>query len=164
MKFKIKILDIKNENKGKYSILTIDYKDLAQEKTSTKKVVSFGHPEVFDTLSKAQRDWYFEVTAEKGEKYWDWVAVSKTDESSSGATMQPTQAYTTPKSNYETPEERQKKQLYIIRQSCLSNAVSTLTNNVDPVNVKLTAQEYIDFVINGLENTSEFTEDDEIPY
>lgn len=164
MKFKIKILDIKNENKGKYSILTIDYKDIAQEKTSTKKVVSFGHPEVFDTLSKAQRDQYYEVIAEKGEKYWEWVAVSLTDANAGSAPAQASQAYTAPKSNFETPEERQKKQLYIIRQSCLSNAVSTLTNNVDPINVKLTAQEYIDFVINGLENTSDSDEDDEIPY
>jgi hypothetical protein len=45
-----------------------------------------------------------------------------------------------------------------------SNAVSTLTTNVDPVNVKLTAQEYIDFVINGLEQSTTFVEDDEIPY
>lgn len=164
MKFKIKILDTKNENRGKYSILTVDYKDIAQDKTSTKKVVSFGHPEVYDTLRKAERDQFYEVTAEKGEKYWEWVAISLTDGTTNNTPAQTAQAYTAPKSNFETPEERQKKQLYIIRQSCLSNAVSTLTNNVDPVNVKLTAQEYIDFVINGLENPTDFSEDDEIPY
>lgn len=162
MKFKIKVLDIKNENKGKYSILTIDYKDLGQDKTSTKKVVSFAHPEVYDTLKSAARDQFFEVIAEKGEKYWEWVAVSASDGSNS-TTEAPTQnSHVTAgyKSNYETPEERQKKQLYIIRQSCLSNAVNTLTSNVDPVNVKITAQDYIDFVINGLEAT----ETDDIPY
>lgn len=163
MKFKIKVLDIKNENKGKYNMLTVDYKDLGQDKTSTKKLVSFGNQaNVYETLKDASRDQFFEVTAEKGEKYWEWVAVYASDGSNS-ATETPTQnspVTTGYKSNYETPEERQKKQLYIIRQSCLSNAVNTLTSNVDPLNVKITAQDYIDFVINGLEAT----ETDDIPY
>jgi len=62
----------------------------------------------------------FEATLEKKGEYWNWLAVKKT----AGETQTPTKA--TPAStgsNWETAEERKKKQIYIIRQSSISSAL-----------------------------------------
>jgi len=40
-----------------------------------------------------------------------------------------TPATASPKSNYETPEERAKKQVYIVRQSSIANAIALLSSN-----------------------------------
>ena len=48
------------------------------------------------------------------------------------------------KQSYDQKDDQ--KQLFIIRQSSLTNAVNTLAAGIDPDNVKVVAQNYIDFV------------------
>ena len=54
-----------------------------------------------------------------------------------------------PKSTYETPEERAARQRLIVRQSCLSNAVETLKvdkKGVDPTEALKLAERYVGWV------------------
>lgn len=177
MQFDIKIFEVKIENKGKYDLLTVDYKDLRQDKNSTKKVVSFTNKDVFNTLKGAQSGDEFTVTAVKGEQYWEWQNVSPRGqapaETSSGGNVSASKpAAASPKSTYETPEERAKKQLYIVRQSSIGAAINLLkTEKVIPsVNeVLATAKQFEAYVFGVAEMPANINslpplpDDDDIP-
>ena len=70
------------------------------------------------------------ITKEKKGEFWNVVGISKdTGTAASAASttiMQPSKvpASPSPRSNYETPEERAQRQVYIIRQSSISSAVA----------------------------------------
>lgn len=89
-----------------------------------------------DTLILAQPNDVFEIEVKKNDRgYNDWVSAVKSNGASTAttATSAPTRAPTTtagttsPKSTYETPEERAKKQIYIVRQSSISSAIDLLS-------------------------------------
>lgn len=127
--------------KGSYDVLDVAYKNKSfQDKLEGKKVMSFTNKEVFTSLSKAQFGDVFYVNRVKNDKgFWDWVSVStdNTDAdtaSSTAATINlssrtPTVGNVTPKSNYETPEERAARQVLIVRQSSISSAVELAVAN-----------------------------------
>lgn len=134
MNFDIKILDVAKERgvtkTGKdYTYLNVAFhKD---GKIDGKKVMPFGNKEVFDTLSKAQKDEFYTVISEKNGEYWEWIAVARTNGAAPAPSTPPAASSggndkTTYRSggNWETPEERAVKQQYIIRQSCLTNAIN----------------------------------------
>lgn len=176
MQFDIKIFEVKNENKGKYDLLTVDYKDLRQDKNSTKKVVSFTNKDVYNTLKAAQSGEEFTVTAVKGEQYWEWQNVSPRGqapaESTGGNVAASKPAATTPKSTYETPEERAKKQLYIVRQSSIGAAINLLkTEKVIPsvADIIETAKQFESYVFGvemptNINSLPPLPNDDDIPY
>ena len=176
MQFDIKIFEVKNENKGKYDLLTVDYKDLRQDKNATKKVVSFTNKDVYNTLKAAQSGEEFTVTAVKGEQYWEWQNVSPRGQApveSTGGNMAASKpAATTPKSTYETPEERAKKQLYIVRQSSIGAAINLLkTEKVIPSvdEVLATAKQFESYVFGvqempaNINSLPPLPDDDDIP-
>jgi len=133
--------------KGSYQVADVAYKNKSfQDKLEGKKVMSFVNKEVFATLSNAKFGDIFEVQRSKvagkdGKEYWNWDSLGTGD---GGDTSQlPAQhtptAYTgpakagtvTPKSNYETSEERAARQVMIVRQSSLSTAVAILVGAAD---------------------------------
>lgn len=140
MQISIQILSVTTETKptakGSYQQLEVAYKDLNNGgKVASKKVMSFAAKEVFETLSLARPVDMFTIEAVKNEKtgYWDWVKATKGSAASgnvsqAGATAvqsAPLSSGVT-KGGWETPEERAKKQVYIIRQSSLATAVTAL--------------------------------------
>ena len=129
----IKIFDVQIENKGKYKMATVDYKDMGQGKNGTKKLVSFTNKAVYEAMAAAKPGEEFTVTLEKGEQYWEWVGVAPRGAQTNAATAPAAPAkgntYQAPKSTYETPEERAKKQVYIIRQSSVTAALEFLKHN-----------------------------------
>lgn len=176
MQFDIKIFDIKDENRGKYNMLTVDYKDLRQDKNSTKKLASFTNKDVYNTLKAASAGDEFTVTAVKGEQYWEWQNVSPRGEApaeSTGGNVSTTSkpAAQSPKSTYETPEERAKKQLYIVRQSSISSAINLLkTEKVIPSvdEVLSTAKQFEKYVFGvevpaNINSLPPLDNDDDIP-
>lgn len=120
---------------GGYKKAEIAFKD-SEGKVQGKKIMSFSNPVVFNTLSEAKQGDKFDVTSQKDDKgFWQWTAISVADISGSGSspssgsfntTNTMTKASPAPKSNYETPEERATRQVYIIRQSSISNAIAML--------------------------------------
>lgn len=135
----IEILSVKVSTvptqKGSYQVAEVAFKNLSfQGKVEGKKIMSFGATKgAFDVLATAQPGDAYSVTIVKNDKgYNDWVSLSKGASASpasatSSVTTSTGAGNVSPRSTYETPEERAKKQIYIVRQSSLSNAVDALT-------------------------------------
>ena len=137
----ITILSVSKEtvptSKGSYEKLEIAYKgDDGQVKG--KKLMSFGDSaNAFKALKSATPGQYYDVVSEKIGDYWVWTKAELSD-GSNNASKAPVEA---PKatsgkvlgSNYETPEERAKKQVYIVRQSSITAALSFLNNKAKSV-------------------------------
>jgi hypothetical protein len=95
-----------------------------------------------DTLETASKGDVFYVVREKNEGgFWDWTNIEESppEDEKPVNTAKPAL-----KQSYDQKDDQ--KQLFIIRQSSLTNAVNTLAAGIDPDNVKVVAQNYIDFV------------------
>lgn len=127
--------------KGSYQVIELAYKNKSfQDKLEGKKVMSFTNKDVFAALQKASFGDVFNVERVKNDKgFWDWTAVSTggmasgvqsaTPANSSGASSAIVKGTVTPKSNYETTEERAARQVLIVRQSSISSAVEFAVAN-----------------------------------
>lgn len=142
MQVKIQVIataiETKQGAKNSYQQLEVTYKDLDKNKVASKKVMSFAKPEtVFKSLVTAKpTDVYdIELLKNEGTGYWDWTSATKSTNvqqasTSVGAPASVTSTSTTSKGGWETPEERAKKQIYIVRQSSLSTAAAILSVGV----------------------------------
>lgn len=131
-------IETKPTAKGSYQQLEVVYKNLTfQGKVESKKLMSFGAgASSFKALSESSAGGVYDITVVKNDKgYNDWTsatmavpgaaaAASATQASYPGSLSKPN---TTPKSTYETPEERAQRQILIVRQSSVSSAVALLT-------------------------------------
>jgi hypothetical protein len=143
--------------RGSYQELEVVYKNLTfQGKVESKKIMSFGAgAPSFTTLSTAAGGSTWEITVVKNDKgYNDWTSAVHADGSAGiteGAVAASTsKASATPRSTYETPEERAQRQVLIVRQSSLSSAIATLSvgakSHPKPPEVIAVAKEYEAFV------------------
>lgn len=140
--------------KGSYQVADVAYKNNTfQGKVEGKKVMSFGATaESFKSLAQAQPGQTYEVQIVKNDKgYNDWVSMAAAGAASASAPQKasPSSATPAPKNTYETPEERAKRQISIVRQSSLSNAIATLSvgaKKVEPDDVIAVAKKYESFV------------------
>jgi len=172
MSIKIQEVTVETVQKGKnkYQVANVVYTDGG--KNFTKKIMSFANPAVFDTVKNAKSGEEYEVKAVKDGDYWNWASIEKVDAGTTRAAGAGTPA-TGGKvvgSNYETAEERKLRQMLIVKQSSIANAIEFLTsaqrlpegggfNVKDVLNV---AQEFVDFVYGTNETLEEM--DNDIPY
>lgn len=145
--------------KGSYQVADVAYKNKTfQDKLEGKKLMSFAQKDVYGILSQAKFGEVYTVSRSKNEKgFWDWVAVQQ------GSTGAPAAAPATaggpavraatpsPKSTYETPEERAARQVMIVRQSSISNAVAMVAASGDkkaanPETIVAIARQFEDYV------------------
>jgi hypothetical protein len=162
MNITILSIDIKTvpTTKGSYQTADVAYKNNSfQGKVEGKKVMSFGATkDSFATLAQAQPGQTYEVTIVKNDKgYNDWVsmaqavpgAASPVATPQAGAVGKPAAA--SPRSTYETPEERAQRQVMIVRQSSLSTAVAALAvggkSALKPIDVVNTAKQFEAYVL-----------------
>ena len=119
-------------------VLEVAYKNLSfNGKVEAKQLFDFGvQKDSFKALAVGQTGQVYEIDVVKNDAgYNDWVKVSKSDgpstvssgTNSSALPVVVKGANAAPKSTYETPEERAKKQIYIVRQSSISNAIDLLS-------------------------------------
>lgn len=177
----IELNDKMTKTQKPYVEIEVAFKNQSyQDKMEAKKVNPFGDKTVYDTLKNAKAGQVFTITRVKEGEYWQWVGITEGAASapvaSQGAAKGTTPAITTPapKSTYETAEERAKKQVYIVRQSSISNAIEYMNGTgaikkASAKDVTLCAKEFEQYVF-GLdevpaiaENLPELNEDD-IPY
>src|ERR1700743_2865212 len=118
-------------------VLEVAYKNLTfQGKVESKKLFDFGvQADTFKSLVTARPSDVYEVEVVKNTAgYNDWVKVTKgtatASPAASHASKDSVSTGVTTKGGWETPEERAKKQVYIIRQSSLSTAVNALSVGV----------------------------------
>ena len=163
-----------------YEFLDVTYKNLSFDKTETKKVMPFGAKEVFATLKAAQNGEVYTLQREKDEAgYWQWIGIVagdvelETTNAPSTGTPAPAKSSTPAKSTFETPEERAKKQVYIVRQSSVASAVDLLKTEkkVPTVAEVIEAAKQFEAYVFGVEAVAVanpvkepvFVEDDDIP-
>lgn len=109
-----------------YKVAEIAYKNLGSGKLEEGKVNSYS--KCFKEASNLESGQSFSVEKEKNDAgFWNWISIKPLTEQSTTKPTVPTNPTSLVKSTYETPEERAKKQIYIIRQSSISNAIHMLS-------------------------------------
>lgn len=136
---------------GTYDKATVVYKGY-EGKLESKALMGFATPkEVWEVVTNAKKGDTYSVDREKDPsgKYWNWVGITRQD--------MPVKPATAPvKPTYETPDERAHRQVLIVRQSCLSNAVNLLGPKSKVEDVLKTADIFVDYVMqNGIEHLSD---------
>ena len=131
---KIQVVAVEVTNRGKYDQAEVTFKNLSfGDKVEAKKLMSFVNKDVYATIKNASNGDVFTVSRVKDDKgYWQWTGIAVGDEVPAGASAggnvaAPSKAASpSPKSTYETPEERAKRQVLIVRQSSITSAVAML--------------------------------------
>jgi len=139
--------------KGKtgYYKMTVNYS--AKGESKSKVIMSFSNPGVYDTIKKLKGGETIDVEFVKDDKYFNWATVKIADIGAGGPAAgtpgldnKPVQV----RSNYETPEERARKQVYIIKQSSLANAIEYTKDRPEGTTMDellATAQQFTDWVM-----------------
>jgi hypothetical protein len=138
-----------------YNYVELAYKD-TEGKVSGRKIMSFGDSRpVYELLSKASPGEHYKINLVKneGSGYWDWTAAAKADDNeptTGGGSLPAAPRAGGGKvvgSNYETAEERAKRQVYIVRQSSITAALNFLNNKAKSVSEVLQiAKEFENYV------------------
>lgn len=145
----IEILDVTVEEvprpsgKGSYEKATVAYKN-SEGKVEAKTLMDWANKEVWPTIVKAKKGDTFSIDREKNAKgFWDWVGIAKQD----GVVTPSAPSKAPAKPTYETPDERAQRQVYIIRQSSLTNAINLLGEGAKVEDVLKTATIFVDYVM-----------------
>lgn len=130
MKISIISIDVttKQSKAGKpYQNAEVIYKNLDSGKVENKNVNQYQG--VFKKVAESGAGQVFSITSEKNDGgFWEWKTFERSTADATPATNTPTPVATSKAGGtWETPEERAKKQVYIVKQSSLSNALSTLS-------------------------------------
>lgn len=156
MRVTINSVNIETVAKGRsrYSVATVSYTYNGEPRT--QKVMSFANPTVFKVLQDNQDSLAgqeVDVTITKNaQNYNEWSNIVI---DASGGVPTKTAGTAAPitrvgGSNFETPEERAKRQVYIIKQSSITAAISILEKTGQPPTVdtvKEVAQDLTDWVL-----------------
>lgn len=120
-------------------------------KVEGKKITEYS--KAWKAVAEANVGETFEVETEKNGQYVEWVSLSKAGVPGGAVGQHKAEAkvgVANPvKSSYETAEERAKRQVYIVRQSSVANAIATLSvgaKAVKPDEVIALAQKYEGYV------------------
>jgi hypothetical protein len=120
----IKVNGVVIDDRGSYQIAKVNFTN-EEGRTETRNVVS-SKKFIYAVLGKANEGESFEVEQTKNDKgYWEFTSAKKAAAGAASSAGSKS-ASASPRSTYETPEERAARQVYIIRQSSLSTATSIL--------------------------------------
>lgn len=154
------------KGKAGYNVANVVYDD--NGKNYTKKIMSFANPAVFDAVKNAKVGETYEVKVVKEGEYYNWASLTPVAGRSGSQEAKPGSGKVVG-SNYETAEERKLKQLYIIKQSSISNAIEYAkyaskegVEDYTPGDILDLAQQFVDFVYGVNENLEKV--DADIPY
>ena len=128
MRIKIKAVDLTQPAGKKFKNLEVIF---ANERGETKSwnLKDFANPDTFKVLSNAKSGEEYDIVAEKDAKdFTQWRSATPASGAAGGGSAPPfpsrAQSIGPAKSNYETSEERAARQVLIVRQSCLAQAVA----------------------------------------
>ena len=126
---RIKVLEVGNVTKEKtYFVYPLKFE--SDGKTQERKMFSF-NSDSYKALKDAKPDQVYEVKLEKDKNgYWQWASVVEVTGSAAAASTGTSRA-----STFETPEERARRQVLIVRQNALTNAVAVVARGDLAVNL-----------------------------
>jgi hypothetical protein len=163
LKVNIQEVTVSTVTKGRnsYQVAEVVYTNDRGE-NKTKKIMSFSNPAVFAVVSKGAKGWH--DTESDGAPYYNWTSIKPAGNDDQQAAPAAAKSGVV-KSTYETAEERKVKQLYIIRQSSISNAIDYFKLNPGAETVAVSevldiAQEFVDFVYNTEEALASMDSED----
>jgi hypothetical protein len=177
----VNVVDVSNlnthtaKNGRQYQSIEVIYKNDADQ-INNKKLMSFANPAVFKLAQEWKKGDVIHVSTEQDTSgYWQWTAVGSADSvidkmPDNAPATQGTAAKGATRvsgSNYETKDERAARQVMIVRQSSLSNAVATLAlrdpmtqgNPASANDVINLAKLYEGFVLGKSSNAPEITDE-----
>jgi hypothetical protein len=128
-----------------YKLYDLEFIDQESGREKKRQMIEFNSGAAFQKLADSEIGSTWEVTTKpaKDPQYTDWVDATPVDEeelvepakaAGKGKTTKPAAAPF--KSTYETPEERARKQVYIVRQSSITAALTFAgpeCNSIDTV-------------------------------
>lgn len=133
----LKFIVTDTPGKRPYKVAEVAYK--SEGKTKGMKVLDFVQREVFQTLVSInpQPGDILDVEFSQNDKgFWQFASVAKGEKAEGdSSTVVGSRSNTVSKGNWETAEERAKRQVMIVRQSSLSTAVSLAEANKAKVTV-----------------------------
>ena len=180
MPFKIKVVEVNIEEvrngKNKYDKAAVVYSFNGQNRT--QNIMSFSNPGIFAKVRTMKPGEEYNVEVTKNDKGFNqWAAIDAVSAADASAGPGKTQSdkpggVRATVSTYETPEERKIKQLYIIRQSSISNALEFMkettkdSGGFNMSDVLDTAQLFVDFVYQTEDLFKQPNDnlDDDVPY
>lgn len=141
-------VDEVKKGRNSYFKASVVYTDEKGE-NRTKPIMSFANPAVFAQVKDAQPGEKYMVKVVKDGEYYNWASLVKVD--GNIVTTTPVSGGKVVGSNYETADERKIKQLYIIKQSSISNALEYMISTRKDGDFGVTdvldvAQQFVDFV------------------
>lgn len=152
-----------------YTKVTVTYTNLATNKIEAKQFFPFSYDkDLFDQIKELEAGQAYSISQEKDAKgYWVWTEVSRQDgDVMPSAATKPAGGFTGTRPQYETAEERANRQVLIVKQSSLANAVAALKTDkkeADPVEILKLADAFAKWVFAPLDNLPADLHDD-IPY
>lgn len=168
MQIKILNVDVNDAGSGrnKYQIAEVLYDTNGEKKTF--KIFSFVNPAVFKEMSGAKNGDIFTITTGKNDKgYITWESATAGASSEAPATSTKSASFGGGGRDFESKEEREAKQRYIIRQSSLSNAIAVLTTGAksppDEKAIMDLSDKFVNYVFEVADIFAADTPDD-IPY
>ena len=153
--FTIQEVNVTSTTKGRNSYETAEVVyTTSRGENKTKKVLSFSNPAVFKTVKGLKQGDEVEVGYTEGDQYYNWTSCKVVGDvvAAAGNAKAAGAPVRVAGSNYETPEERKMRQLYIIKQSSINNAIEFykhpkfVKSDVTTGDILGVAQEFIDFV------------------
>lgn len=146
---------------GSYPGARLAYRDengAMKEKAFHNNVFKF-NSELKAQLANLNPGDNFAMTMEKEGEFWNVKAIQPTseitkDKESSNKDNKAT-PYTSPKSTYETPEERARKQVYIVRQSTINMAIAHKGAKASVEEILSEAKAFEDYVFDNTEDSKE---------
>lgn len=175
--------------KGSYSTAEVTYKNLTYGgKTESKKVMSFGATKsAFEVMSNASANEEYTISVVKNDKgYNDWVSATPGLQNEPAAAAPTRSGGSTPTRSsgstgggstagrdWETADERAKKQIYIARQHNITAAINLLTTGAKSPpsleDVLKTAKQFEEYVFGDSNSVKEGAAalsdmDDDVPF
>lgn len=157
------------KGKNAYFVANVTYQT-GRGESKTKKIMSFVNPAVFATAKAAKAGEVYDIAFVPGDEYYNWASMKNMGDveaapsapQKAGAAAAPTGGKVTG-STYETAEERKVKQLLIVKQSGINNALEyfKLTEATpDSVSdVTAVAQQFVDYVYGNDKTLAEMDND-----
>jgi len=158
----------KNNSGKTYTKVTVTYTNLASNKIEAKQFFPFSYgKDLFEKIKTLEAGQCYSVTSEKDEKgYWMWTEVARQDGDVMPNQPASPKNYTSNRPQYESAEERANRQVLIVKQSSLSNAIALLKvdkKELDVVEVIKVADQLTKWVLSPLDKNFDNMEQD-IPY
>jgi hypothetical protein len=153
IRIKIQEVNIEEVRNGRNKYDKAEVVHTANGQSRTQKIMSFSNPAVFNVVKNMKPGEEYDITVTKNDAGFNqWAKVDRaSNDDSAGAPVGSTKSVParTNVSTYETAQERAIKQLYIVRQSSIANAISYHKEDTATVeDILATAQQFVDFVFN----------------